>query len=195
MSTNDVASALFSRTRAGVLAVLALAPELELHVREVARRGGLDASGVMRELRLLERYGVLSSRRVGRQKLYRMNQHSPLYAELSSIMRKTAGMADVIRAALLPLEGQIQLAYIYGSMASGKARPVSDVDVMVVGTVSSMDISDALEAAGRALGREVNASVYSTAEYWPKVKLRRGFPYTAHAGPVILLMGDLNEPE
>jgi DNA-binding transcriptional ArsR family regulator len=97
MSTNDVASALFSRTRAGVLAVLALAPELELHVREVARRAKLDASGVMRELRLLERHGILASRRAGRQKLYRMNQHSPLYAELSSIMRKTTGLADLIR--------------------------------------------------------------------------------------------------
>jgi hypothetical protein len=46
-----------------VLAGLALAPELELHVREVAQRGGLDAPGVMRELRLLERHGIYTKRR------------------------------------------------------------------------------------------------------------------------------------
>ncbi len=194
MSTNELASALFSRTRAGILAVLALAPEQELHVREVARRSGLDPSGVMRELRLLERHGILAARRVGRQKLYRMNLDSPVYAELTSILRKSAGLADQIRTALRPLEEQIELAYIYGSMASGKIHPHSDVDLMVVGTASSMELAGALDATSRALRREVHASVYSHAEYWRKVGLGRGFPFTAHSGPKILVLGKANEP-
>lgn len=194
MSTNELASALFTRTRAGILAVLALAPEQELHVREVARRSALDPSGVMRELRLLERHGILVARRVGRQKLYRMNPDSPLYAELASIMRKTAGLADLIRAALLPLAEQLELAYIYGSMASGKLRPDSDVDVMVVGAASSVDLAGALDSTSRALGREVNFSVYLPTEYWSKVESGRGFPYTAHAGPKILLLGNVDAP-
>lgn len=193
MYTNGSSGSLFSRTRSGVLAALALAPEQELHVREVARRSGLSAPGVAHELRLLEGLGIVAARRVGRQKLYRMNADSPLFSELTSIMRKTAGLADLIRAALLPLDQQIELAYIYGSMASGKTRPGSDVDVMIVGTASSMDVSAALEDASRELGREVNATVYAPDEYASKVSLGRGFPFTAHSGARIMLLGSADE--
>jgi predicted nucleotidyltransferase len=193
MLTYTNLGALFSRTRSGVLAVLALATEQELHVREIARRSGLSAPGAADELRSLEELGILTARRVGRQKLYRMNPDSPIYAELTSIMRKTAGLADQVRAALQPLAGRIELAYIYGSMASGKARSSSDVDVMVVGSISSMDVAEALDDVSRRLGREINATVYAAEEYARKVSLGRGFPFTAHSGARIMLLGSADE--
>ena len=177
-----------------MLGVLALAVEGELHVREIARRAGLDASGALRELKRLERAGILASRTVGRQKLYRLDAACPIHAELASIMRKTAGLADVIRAALSPLAKRIELAYIYGSMAAGTAKAHSDVDVMVVGKVSAIDVAAALAEAGRSLGREVNPTVYATAEYAKKLKLGRGFPHTAHTGARIDLIGNADEP-
>ena len=36
-------------------------------------------------------------------------------------MRKTTGLADVLRQALQPLGDQVQLAFVFGSMASGSA--------------------------------------------------------------------------
>ncbi|MBN1965158.1 MAG: nucleotidyltransferase domain-containing protein, partial [Anaerolineae bacterium] len=152
------------------------------------------ASGVLRELKHLERAGILTSRTVGRLKLYRLNQNSPIHAELAAIIRKTTGLADVIRAALAPLKGRIQLAYIYGSMAAGTAKAHSDVDVMVVGAASSMEVAAALAEAELSLGREVNPTVFAPAEYARKLKLGRGFPCTAHTGARIDLLGSTDEP-
>jgi predicted nucleotidyltransferase len=123
-----------------------------------------------------------------------MNVDSPVYAELAALVRKTGGLADVLRAALLPLAADIELAYIYGSQAAGTARPDSDVDVMVVGRAGSDDVYEALERSAETLGRAVNPTVYPADEYWSKVRRQRGFPYTAHSGPRIMLVGDGNEP-
>ncbi|MCC7478386.1 nucleotidyltransferase domain-containing protein [bacterium] len=188
----QLAEAMFSRTRAAVLAALVMAPEAELHGRELARRCGLDSAGVLSELDLLEQLGVLASRRLGRLRLFRLDPRCPIAPELRSIMRKTAGLRDVLAGALEPLAPLIELAYVYGSMASGQPRPHSDVDVMVVGRAGSMQLAEALEPLQQVLGREVNASVYKPAEYWKKIALGRGFPYTAHSGPKIMLLGEID---
>jgi predicted nucleotidyltransferase len=172
-----------------------MAPEQELHGREIARRTGLDATGVMRELKLLERLGIVSSRPVGRRVMYTLNRASQIYEEMSSIIRKTAGLADVLCNALAPMSEKIELAYVYGSQATGQARPDSDVDVMVVGSVSSLEVYDAMERSSFLLKRAVNPTVYTPAVYWEKVKRGRGFPFTAHSGPRIQLMGEDHELE
>jgi predicted nucleotidyltransferase len=194
MTTHGLLTGLLPQRRGAVLATLIMAPEPELHVREIARRTGGDPSGVMRELRHLEEYGIVASRTQGGQKLYRMNPDCPVFPELASLVRKTAGLAELIRSALHPLLQQIEQAYIYGSQAAGTARPQSDVDVMVVGDVSSFDIYSALEACASQLGRAVNPTVFCPGEYRAKVKLHRGFPYTAHSGPRIQLFGGTDEP-
>lgn len=188
----QLAETLLSRTRAAVLAALVMAPEAELHGRELARRCGLDSAGVLSELVMLEELGVLASRRLGRLRLFRLDPRCPIAPELRSMMRKTAGLADVLASALRPLAPLIELAYVYGSMAADRPRPHSDVDVMVVGSASSMQVAEALEPLQQALGREVNATVYRTAEYRKKIGLGRGFPYTAHTGPKILLLGEID---
>ena len=66
--------------------------------------------------------GLLVTFRQGNQQHYRANTESPVYQELLSIVRKTFGVADVIREALEPLDSSIQLAFVYGSMA--KARGI-----------------------------------------------------------------------
>ena len=55
---------------------------------------------------------------------------------MAGIFRKTAGPADVLREALAPIGGKIRVAFIFGSVAQGKERATSDVDVLVVGSAS-----------------------------------------------------------
>jgi predicted nucleotidyltransferase len=66
---------------------------------------------------------------------YRANRDCPIYPELHGLLVKTAGIADVIREALGPVQG-IQLAFIFGSIARGSGDTKSDVDVLIVGAVS-----------------------------------------------------------
>lgn len=70
--------------------------------------------------------GLLLRQEVGRQAHYRANTAHPVHAELSRLLRKTAGLVDVLREALKPLGTKAQAAFVYGSMASGTKRPGSD---------------------------------------------------------------------
>jgi hypothetical protein len=70
-----------------------------------------------RELAKLSAVGLVTVRRQGNQKHYQANPASPVFNELRGLVVKTFGLADVVRAALLPLSSQIRAAFIHGSVA------------------------------------------------------------------------------
>ena len=188
MSASGLAKALFSRTRMAVLTHLASASE-GLHLRELERRTGVNSRHLMRELHSLRDAGVLVSTQVGRQVIYRLNPACPIYDELRSIVRKTAGLASVLRAALAPFADRIDLAYVYGSHARGEERAESDVDLMVVGDVSLKDLGSPLVRAGETLRRVVNPIVYRPDEYRKALEERDSFVSRVHGGARLDLIG------
>lgn len=127
----SVAHHLLGRTRSATLAALFLHPEEALHVREIARLTGTSPGSLHRELRSLSDLGLLSRQAIGRQVFYRANCDCPVFNELAGLLRKTSGVADVVREALAPVSEAIDVAFVYGSMASGGESERSDVDVMV----------------------------------------------------------------
>ena len=52
----------------------------------------------------------------------------------------------------MPLAGQIEAAFVFGSVATGKANQYSDVDVCVIGDVEYNDVVHALYDA-QEIGR------------------------------------------
>ncbi|MCH7472174.1 nucleotidyltransferase domain-containing protein [bacterium] len=192
INVDTLGSWVFSRVRTAVLARLLL-DSREWHARELARVLGMNHAAVGRELRSMAAVGIANCRRSGNRLYYSANEKCPVYTELAAIMRKTAGLADVIRAALAPLAERIELAYIFGSQAAGNVRPHSDIDVIVVGSVSSMELVEALMDCEKQLGREVNTSVYPPVEYREKLRLGHGFPFTVNSGPRISLIGEADE--
>lgn len=60
---------------------------------------------------------MIISRRIGHQKHYQANTASPIFGELRSIVLKTVGLAEPLRAALKPLSSSIRAAFVYGSVA------------------------------------------------------------------------------
>ena len=186
---DSIAHHLLGRTRSAVLSTLLLHPEDSLHVHELARRTGASAGSLHRELRTLAELGVLLRQEVGRQVHYRANPSSPVFAELAGLLRKTAGLADVLRDALLPLGKKVALAFVFGSVAAGSERPGSDVDVMVLGSASFADLARALAPAQEVLGREVNPTVITPREFARKLSDNDGFALSVAKGPRIWLMG------
>jgi predicted nucleotidyltransferase len=187
------AETLFSRTRARVLAVLVTAPDNELHLREIARRAGMDATGIGRELRKLVELGLLSSRIVGRQRMFSLNREYPVFEEIASIIRKTVGVMEALREALMPLGPRIKLAYIYGSYARGTMRADSDIDLMVVGSATLLDVVGAISGISERFGREINPTVFSAKEYRRELNRRKGFIFETHTGVNIALIGGEDE--
>jgi len=185
-----MAAALFGRARRAVLGLLYTHPDESFYVRQVVRAAGVGQGAVQRELRRLAAAGIIERERNGRQVYYRANRACPVFDELHALMVKTAGLADVLRQALEPLADAVRAAFVYGSVAGGKERARSDVDVMVIGEASFGDIVQALRSAEEALGREVNPTVYPPAEFKAKLVSEHHFVTTVLKGPKIFLVGD-----
>lgn len=190
---NSLAHFLLGQTRSAVLGTLLLQPDKSLHVREIARLTEANAGSLHRELRKLAELGVLTRSQTGRQVNYHANTACPVYEELAGLLRKTSGMADVLRSALLPLTGQIDTAFVYGSMASGKIHAHSDVDVMIVGSLGFAEAVIALEPAQQGLGREVNPTVFSREEFDKRRHKNGDFVAMVMEQPKIWLIGETDE--
>ena len=78
-----------------MLGLLLLQPDESLHGRKIARRTGLPAGTLTRELKRLAGVGLLTQEKRGNQTLYRANRASPIFSELSGILRKTSGRKEI----------------------------------------------------------------------------------------------------
>ena len=148
---------------------------------------------LLRELKTLLALGLVKRREVGRQVFFSADPASPVFGELASLLRKTVGLGDRLRDALAPLADRVRVAFVYGSMAAGTAAPHSDVDVMVIGDVSFSDVTRALHAEPSVLGREINPTVMTAAEFKSKRRARDGFVQSIAKGPKIWLVGGEDE--
>ena len=165
MSSVNLAETLFGAYRRRALGLLLLHPEQSYYIRELARLIEVPPGSLHRELKLLAETGLLLRTRVGNQVRYQANRNCPVFEELSGFFRKTAGLADVLREALSPMAGEINLAFIFGSVAQGKERVSSDVDVLVIGNVSFERVVQAFYPIHGRLGREINPVVMSKGQF------------------------------
>lgn len=190
MRTTSLATELLGASRTAILSTLLLRPEDALHVREIARVTGISPGTLHRELRALAELGLLSRRETGRQVSYSANRDAAVFKDLASLLRKTAGLGDVLKAALVPLVDRIRLAFVYGSMASGSARAHSDVDLMLLGSLTFAEVVKAVHPAQTTIGREINPTVMSVAEFNRRRRERDGFVMSVSKAPKIWLFGD-----
>jgi len=129
----------------------------------------------------------------GRQVYYRANEKCPIFNELKSIVRKTFGVADVIRQSLAGGTSKIRVVFIFGSVARSADDRRSDIDLMVVGKISFGDAVSLLGQAEEKLGREISPVVYPVAEFKKKVKDDQHFVKTVLEDEKIFVIGDENE--
>jgi predicted nucleotidyltransferase len=185
--------ALLPKTRQGILAAVLVRPEKAWYVSELARRMGVPSSSLQRELHDLTDAGILKTHRQGRMAYYQANPDSPLFPELRGLMLKTAGLVDVLVDALKPLAGKVRLAFVYGSIASGSEQGDSDIDLMVVGTISPIELSLPLRRARELLGREINPTVYTLTEFDNKRAAKDHFLMHVLDKPKLFVLGSKNE--
>jgi len=155
---NQLAELLSPRGRAEIFRLLFGPAGEELHVRGLERRTGLSDATVRQELKKLSRLGVVEARRDGNRAYYRANNAHPLYPDIRNLVLKTSGLTDVLREALGGAE-DIELAFVFGSLASNTAKAHSDIDLMGIGTIGLRQLGKRLSGIEAKLGREVNTHV------------------------------------
>jgi len=171
MGNISLGSALFSRTQQQLLGLLYGHPQRSFYLSELIESAGIGRGTVQRELETMSNAGMISVKKIGNQKHYQANAECPIYEELLSIVRKTFGIADVLKEALLPIDKMIDFAFVYGSVAKGEESAKSDIDVMLIGNKSSYgEVVDLLIAVEGKLGRPVNPTIYTPKQIRDKLK-------------------------
>lgn len=185
-----LASLLFGNYRQRVLGLLLLHPDTTYHVREIARLTGTAAGTLHKELAKLADAGLLSRQKVGNQVRYGANRACPIYEELAGILRKTSGLTDVLADALNEVVAQLDLAFVFGSVARGEAQAGSDVDVLLVGSLSFAEAVRVLHPLQQTLQREINPVVYRADEFCRKVAAGDPFLKQILTQPKLFLIGN-----
>ncbi|NQE47826.1 hypothetical protein RC52_04915 [Herbaspirillum rubrisubalbicans] len=161
-----------------------------MHLRALMSSTGISSASAQRELGKLTEAGLLVREEVGRVLLYKPNPDSPIFSELSAIIRKTFGVADAIKAMLQPFAAQIDRAFLYGSVAKGLDTATSDIDLLVLADeLGSADLYPDLVTLEARLGRKISLTVYRPAEFQKKLAGRNHFLVSVMAGPKIELIG------
>jgi predicted nucleotidyltransferase len=181
-----------SKLRVKILSHFFSRPGEDLHVRRVAADLGEPVGTVARELARLERAGLFASLRIGNQRRYSLCAESPILDDLRNIFLKTMGVGAELRAALEKVRG-VQLAFIYGSYATGKAHAVSDIDLMVVGDVGDRVLAPAVAVVERRLKRPINYALYTRAEAGRRVGRKGDFVHEVLSEPKIMLIGKADD--
>jgi uncharacterized protein len=195
MSTHDTSlgNLLFGQTRGRILSALYGTPDEAFFVRQIARIVDVSVGTVQRELTTLADAGLLLRTHTGNQVFYRANHDHPAYAELHALLAKTAGVFHQLAEALAPLAKRIQFAFVYGSFARGDENAASDIDLMVVGSVSLDELLEQLSPVERVLRRPVNPTVYSEKELREKLQRNNHFLKSIQKGKNLFLIGDEHE--
>lgn len=189
-----LADALFTQTQQRVLGWVFGQPQRTFTVSELIASAGAGSGAVQRELAKLVASGLLTVKPVGNQKHYQANAAAPIHDELVAIVQKTFGLAEPLREALHPLADRIEAAFIYGSVAKGTDTAASDIDLMVISdTVGFADVLLALDETGRWLGREINPSIYSRAEFGKRLKDENAFVMRVLQQPKLWLIGGMDD--
>lgn len=194
MKVTSIGDALFTKTQQRVLGLLYGKPDKSFYTNEIMRWADMGRGTIRRELDRLVAADLLSVTREGNQNHYQAKRDNPVYSELLGIVRKTFGLADVLRQALGPLDKQIEFAFIYGSIANGTDARKSDIDLMLVGEgLHYGDVMDVLVPLEESLQRSINPTIYVLAEFIAKLNQDSSFLVRVMEQPKIVIKGPIDD--
>ncbi len=182
--------ALFSRTQQRVLALLFGQPERSFYATEIIMLSEGGSGAIQRELSKLSSSGLINETRIGSQRHFQANADAPLFSELCAIVQKTIGLAEPLKTALKPLVDQIELAFVFGSVAKKSDSATSDIDLMVISdTLVYADVFLALEEMAYKLGRAIQPTIYSKEELAHRLESDNAFVRRVLKQPKIWIIG------
>ena len=190
---DSIAEALFGKTRRRVLGLLYGQPDKSFYLRQITRETGAGIGSVQRELDRLTGAGLVTRHPLGNQVHFRANPDSPVFEELHGLMKKTTGLADVVRSALGKLAEKIHVAFVFGSVAKGSHSTYSDVDLLIVGDLGLREVVPLLSPVQDQIGREVNPTVYRPEEFRSLSENDNHFLGRVLREPRILILGNEDE--
>ncbi len=186
--SNIIFNLFFTKMRRRVLTFVGTHPFRSFYADEVIGLAGSGSGVVESELARLGVAGLITSHFNGNEKRYQTNVSWPLFSVLRNSCVKNFAITDVLLKALDLFSANIELAFVYGSVARKNENANSDIsflmtyllrveyglgprtnkhadstiDLMVICDISThTSLLAALKLASIELGREINPSLYT----------------------------------
>lgn len=193
-AATSLADALFTTTQQRVLALLFGQPSRSFFASELIELTGSGSGAVQRELKRLTSSGLVTVKRIGKQKHYQANPDCPVFDELCGLVRKTVAMVEPIRQALAPLTKKIERALIYGSVVKGTDTASSDIDLLVVADDLTLEaLYSALAPVEASLDRKISPTLYTRKEYDDRLAAGNPFLTRVLEGEHLVLIGSADD--
>ena len=185
-----LAGALFTPVQQRVLGLLFGQPDRRFQSAELIRLARSGTGAVHRQLERLAQAGLVTVTHSGNQKYYQASRDTPVFKELYGLITKTVGVVAPLRRALAGHARRIHAAFVYGSLAKGTDRSESDIDLMVVSdTLQYPEVYEAVQAAEGQLGRVVNPTVMTRADWRVKKNRKDSFVARIAGQPRLFVFG------
>ena len=160
-----------------------------VYVRQLAAALHADSTNVSRELARLQREGFLRSEVEGRQLYYSVNPEYPYLKPVFALLRGSVGIQPTLKHALSSVPG-IDSAWLYGSFAKNEADAASDIDLLIIGRPTHVQLASEIRKAEQALHREINYTVLTSQELKRRLAKRDAFIADVWNGKRIELIGN-----
>jgi predicted nucleotidyltransferase len=181
-----------SKTRASLLTQLIMNESKRFHILELSRILGIPHSMLIKEIANLETLGIVKTEKVGRTRLIGVNLSLPYLSALKEIIIKTSGLKDLIYTGLSKVKG-IKYCLIFGSFANMEETAESDVDILVIGNVKTLELSRPLKKIEEKIGKEINYVVWDKTQFESRVASKNGFLMDITSKKVIMIVGNEDE--
>jgi len=151
-----------SKTRIKLLLKLFLNPEVSCYLRELAKEFALSPNALKEELDSLAGAGYLEREQSGRSIYFRANKKHPFFPEISSIVRKSLGIDQLLDDVIASL-GKVEAVYLLDDYAQGKDSGL--IDLLVVGDVDRARLDELAGITERKIKRKVRAMPIMPADF------------------------------
>jgi len=178
----DVLTALFgSKARVRVLRLFLLNADTQFTTASVAERTQVSSVDVRREMRMLERIGFVTVRRVKGKKHYRANEDFPLRDDLIALFARATVTSECQSLARVENIGDVHLVLVSGIFLNyTKAR----ADVFIVANdVSRVRLAKWIKSLEAETGREVSYVLLTMEEYKYRLNMTDRFLQDFLQGP------------
>ena len=180
-----------SKTRVEILKLFLFNANNSFYQRQISNLTAQSIRGVQREVDKLNRMGLIERSIQGNRIYYKVNKKCSIIEDLKNIFFKSVGIAEALKESLK--EKGIKIAFIYGSYAKGEESLLSDIDLMVIGDISSKEISSILSKPKKELMREINYVVFSLNEFINKAIQKDHFINSVLKNKKIYIVGNEDE--
>jgi len=153
-----------SKVTRKVLAVLFTNPSQRFYMRQLERIIGEPINAVRRELRILENSQLLLSKEEGNVKYYWVNKRNPIFEDLKRIILKTQALGSNLRD-LFKNVSEINVVFIYGSVAKNEENIASDLDVIIIGNIDGVKLHSEISQIEDKIKRTINYNHISLKEF------------------------------